>query len=314
VGGTIGGLLLESGFSTEFVSRGPHGRAIRQEGLRIRFPDREITVHAPCFESVDEVVWRPGDMALLATRLRDARQAMQQIPEARAFHIPVVCATSGMHAEQWARARFPLVLSMLVWLPVSHLRPGEVSVYAAECPGVLDTGPGHPGSRIELALATSLCRRLSKAGLDAVPRADIQRWKLARWITSLGSAAEAFVTDDWKTVAELARAEGEAVLDAAGVDRVTTAELQRRCQHVQPGLIDGRPRPGGPAWQSLHRGKPLESPWIEGAMARLGSKLGVPAPINRFLTNASKSPRPLLARQLLAAAGVSRTDGSGPPA
>jgi len=33
------------------------------------------------------------------------------------------------------------------------------------------------------------------------------------------------VTDDWKSVAKAAQAEGESILEAAGVERISTSEL-----------------------------------------------------------------------------------------
>ena len=298
MGGTIGGLLLQSDFSVELVARGDHGHRIREEGLSLRFPDRHLTVHPPCFESIDEIVWRPDDMVMVATKLQDAKSVMDQLVRADVTDLPVICASNGMHGEQWARQRFQTALSMLVWMPATHLQAGEVLVHSV-CPGVLDTGPVHSGSAYELQCAESLCSRLRRAGFDAEARPDIRRWKYAKWVTNLGSAAQALVTDDWKSVAEAARREGEAVLTAAGVDRVTVAELLERCHNVQLAAIDGEYRQGGSTWQSHQLGKSLESAYIEGAMADLGDRFGIPVPVNRLLAEVAKDPRPLTAAEVL---------------
>lgn len=299
VGGVVGGLVMQSDFSVEFVARGEHGHTIRNHGLTVRMPHRQFTIHPPCFQSLDEVNWRPNDLILLSTKLQDAKSVLVQMGRIGLREIPVACACNGMHAEQWARPRFDTVLSMLVWMPASFLKPGEVTVYAAECPGVLDVGPAHKDCPREWKLAESWSLRLNRAGFDSVARHDIQRWKLAKWITNLGNTAQALVTDDWQSVAQAARCEGEAVLDAANVDRVSTEELLQRCREVKMLPVDGQARQGGSTWQSQQRGQPLESRWIKGAMANLGRRVGVPTPVNQKLARAAIDALPMPARQFL---------------
>jgi 2-dehydropantoate 2-reductase len=297
VGGSVGGLLSESGLAVEFVARGAHGEALRQDGLALRLPERALTVRAPCVERVDSIEWRAGDVALLATKLQDAERALDDLVAAAGSELPVVCAVNGVDGEQWALERFSCVLSTLVWLPATHLVPGEVRLHSSGCRGVLDTGPCDD----DMALAEELCAQLCAAGFDAVARADIVRWKLAKWIANLGGAAQALVGDDWKSVAEAAQAEGEAVLDAAGLDRVSTAELLERVKLVGVAPVDDHRRDGGSTWQSRQRGQPLESRWIEGALAELAEEVGVAAPVNAALAAAAEAPRELTAAEVLGA-------------
>ncbi len=339
VGGSIGGLLIEAGHPVVFVARGAHGKKIRQDGLLVRMPDRAVQLQPPCVEQIDQIDWQPGDLAMLATKLQDAEAAMDQLVASGGSQIPIVCATNGVHAERWSNARFDTVLSMVVWLPATHLEPGEVRLHSGRVRGVLDTGPlpgdsavvrgrspdhtndasprnqpsmetfgqssGQVGrsahNRCATSLSIGLCTWLSAAGFDAQVRDDIQRWKYAKWITNLGSAAQAMVTDDWQAVAAVARSEGEAVLAKSGVPRVTTQELLDRTSHVEALPIDGHQREGGSTWQSHHRGKPMESRWIEGAMADLADEFGIRAPVNRFLSDTARAPRPLLASEVLTA-------------
>ncbi|MAG58583.1 MAG: 2-dehydropantoate 2-reductase [Planctomycetes bacterium] len=301
VGGSIGGLLADTDVRVTLVARGEHGAALRRDGLSLRMPDRAVWIAPPCVGRVDEVSWRSGDVALVATKLQDAVPALDALLDAAGPGLPVVCAFNGIHGEQWAKERFDTVLSMLVWMPATHLDPGEVRLHSKKCRGVLDIGPygdddaGSPA----FALAERFCVRLREAGFDAVARADITRWKHAKWITNLGGAAQALVTDDWKSVAAAARLEGEAVLDAAGTDRVPTDELLERCSAVTADAVDGQRRSRGSTWQSHARGQPMESPWLEGAMADLAAVVGVPAPVNATLAAAAQGPRRLTAKEAL---------------
>jgi len=91
------------------------------------------------------------------------------------------------------------------------------------------------------------------------------------------------------------------VLDAAGLARVPTARLRERVAAVRELEIDGERRPGGSTWQSRARGRPLESPWIEGALAELAAEVAVPAPINACLAEAARQARSLRAAEVLSA-------------
>lgn len=296
VGGAIGGLLHRSGFPVVLVARGPHGAALRRDGLSLRTPAERLHLQIPSVAQVSELRPLPGDVALLATKLQDAEAAMDELVAVAGPALPLVCAVNGVDGERWAALRFHSVGSMLVWIPAVHLAPGEVRIYGAPCPAVLDVGHYPSGAAPWI---DALCERLRHAGFDALPRDDIWPWKLAKWITNLGGAAQALVTDDWLIVAQAARAEGEQVLDAAGLERVSQDELLRRTEAVGAARIDGEHRPGGSTWQSRARGAPLESPWIEGAMAALGRSVGVETPILDALTLAAQTSRPLRAAQLL---------------
>lgn len=305
VGGSIGGYLHESNFPTVLIARGEHGLAIRKRGLNIRSPKRQVTVNPVCFESIREVSqhdggWRSGDVVMIATKLTDAESVMDEILDAGARQVPVVLATNGVHGERWAQSRFENVISMLVWMPVTHLNAGEVCVHGATCPGILDVGPVGSITDAQKSLSKDLAARLESIGFESTSRLDIDRWKRAKWITNLGNAAQAMVTDDWRAVAKAAQDEGVAVLQAANLEHVPKKKLFARVTSITLGEIDGQVRGGGSTWQSYQRGKPLESRWLEGAMADLADEVGVPAPVNRFLSDVSLEPRPLRAAQVLA--------------
>ena len=285
VGGTVGGLLFDAGLPVVLVARGEHGRAIRAGGLDLRLPEGPMRLDIPCVEHPSRVAWRPGDAVLLATKLQDARPALDDVLAAAGPDVPVVCATNGVHAERWAAERFSRVVSTVVWVLALHLAPGEVRLYSSGVRGAFDCGTsgewgdGEEGRR----LVDSLCAHLRVAGFDARPREDVAPWKHAKWITNLGGTALALGLPDAGELVLAARAEGEAVLDAAGLARIPTPEFRERMALVEAERVDGEERPGGSLWQSQARGTARETPWIEGAMARLAEEVGVPAPANARL-------------------------------
>lgn len=263
-------------------------------------PDRTTTIRPAVVENISEVQWKDGDVAVFATKLQDTLPLMDALREHAGGHVPVVCASNGVQGERWACDRFECVISMLIWMPATHLEPGEVNLYTADCRGVLDNGPADCRDTESAAnLSERLCGWLNTVGFDAVSRDDIHRWKHAKWITNLGNAAQALVSDDWKTIAKMAQAEGEQILSAADVERVPTRQLLDRCQSVMEQPIDGEDRPGGSSWQSFQRGQRMETEWLEGAMADLAQKIGVPSPVNSTLRRLAAEGRVVSATEFI---------------
>ena len=299
VGGSIAALLQQSGHSVAIVARGAHGQAIQQAGLLFKSPNIKARCQIDVSLSIPDLGWRSTDIALLATKLQDAESALDELLAAAGDELPLVSVSNGLHGEEWATARFRNVISMLVWLPATHLQPGEVTLHSgASGPyGVLDCGVACGAKAANMM--TQLCNALAHAGFDAVARDDIQDWKHAKWITNLGGAAQALVIDHWKTVAEAAQSEGVAILKAANRYPVTVEQLLARCSTVHMSDVDGKAREGGSTWQSYQRGLVLESPWLEGAIAVLAKSIGMDAPVNRRLADAASARRRVSAAEIL---------------
>jgi len=302
VGASLAGLLHQSGFPVVLIARGEHGRVLRESGLCLRMPHQTLRLKLTCYAHPEEVPWQPGDMAMLATKLQDARGAMDDLQAAAGKSMPLVCAVNGLHGEQWAAERFETVLSMMVWVLATHLLPGEVRLHSSGPLGVLDTGP-HQGAQAA-ALSAALCTRLRAAGFDATSRADILLWKRAKWISNIGGAAQALVSDDWQSVVRAARVEAQGILDAAGIERIPRERFLERVQQIRSEEIEGLAREGGSAWQSRERGQPMETPWIEGALVALAEQHGLRAPINARLAQASQTPRAYKSEEILGLGGL----------
>ena len=144
VGGSIGGLLHLSGHRVHFVARGPHGQRIRERGLRLRTPDSDQRLDVPSSATVPDLT--SSDVVILGTKLQDAAAALDAIRRATRAELPVVCAQNGLSGEAMAAQRGFLPIGMMVWLPATHLEPGEVRLHAANPRGVLDVGDWPSGA------------------------------------------------------------------------------------------------------------------------------------------------------------------------
>jgi len=139
---------------------------------------------------------------------------------------------------------------------------------------------------------------LEKSRFLAPVRADVTRWKYSKLLDNLNNAAEALCgreytgfgaaapqSSDAADLYRLTRAEGTAVLDAAGLAYASRPELaELRGDRVRIEPINGSARAGGSSWQSLTRGTgTIEADFLNGEIVLLGRLHGIPTPVNEAL-------------------------------
>lgn len=294
VGGTIGGRLAQAGHEVVLVARGPHLDALRaQGGLRLAAPEGMSVVGVPAVSGPDEVELTSEDVLLLTAKTQDAEGALAGWawkPVAggtvAAEDLPVLCAQNGVASERLALRRFRHVYGVCVWLPATHLEPGLVEAQGAPLSGLLHVGryPSGTDKTIERIGADLAASRFLA---PVVP--DVMRWKHGKLLANLGNAIEAVCgpgrDEHGKDLRRRVRAEGTAVLDAAGIAYAGNDENARfRADQVQIVKIDGKERGGGSSWQSLTRGTgSIEADYLNGEIVLLGRELGVPTPVNEVL-------------------------------
>ena len=298
VGGTIGGRLAQAGHDVVLVARGPHLDALRvQGGLRLATPEGTSVIGLPAVSGPDEVELTSDDVLLLAAKTQDAEAALAGWAwkpvtggsgkgTVAADDLPVLCAQNGVASERLALRRFRHVYGVCVWLPATHLEPGAVEAQGAPLSGLLHLGryPSGTDKTIERIGADLAASRFLA---PVVP--DIMRWKHGKLLANLANAIEAVCglagDGDSKELRRRARAEGKAVLDAAGLPHASNEENARfRADQVQIVKINGAERGGGSSWQSLTRGTgSIEADYLNGEIVLLGREFGVPTPVNEVL-------------------------------
>ncbi|WP_037604421.1 ketopantoate reductase family protein [Streptacidiphilus rugosus] len=296
VGGAIGGRLAQSGREVALVARGAHLDALRTEGLRLITPQGSELLRIPSYAHHEDLgPLRRDDVLVLAVKSQDAESVLRDWANAAVSGggtagetLTVVCAQNGVANERVALRYFANVVGMCVWLPSTHLQPGTVIAHCAPQSGILTLGRYPRGGDDADAVLAAVAADLVGAHFDAPVVPDVMRWKYGKLLNNLANALEALVGREQIEKAEdlwdAGRAEGVAVLDAAGI-AYSTEEERRAVQgeRMQVAPIADVPRAGGSTWQSLRRGGSVEADYLNGEIALLGREHGVPTPVNDLM-------------------------------
>ncbi|WNM31001.1 2-dehydropantoate 2-reductase [Streptomyces sp. Li-HN-5-11] len=295
VGGSVGGRLAQSGHEVVLVARGAHLAALREHGLRLRVPEGELTFPLPAVDGPEALgELRADDVLVLAVKTQDAEAALAAWGPApvagggtAAERLPLLCAQNGVEGQRIALRRFRHVYGVCVWLPSEHVEPGVVSAAGTPLTGMLHLGRYPHGSDDTLR---RIAADLERSRFEAPVVPDVARWQYAKLLGNLANAVEAVSGPLDGDEAALAlyhrvRAEGEAVLAAAGIEYASPEEQQKtRGDKITLVPLDGAPRGGGSSWQSLTRGTgTIEADHLNGEIVLLARLHGVPAPLNELL-------------------------------
>ena len=285
VGGVVAANLALAGAPVVAVARGEHGRVIRESGLRYESPAGMWVVELPVVTSIAEIDVTDDDVFLLGVKSQDTVGVLDDLRAAGVTDQPIVCMQNGVDNEREALRLFPRVYSICVMLPADHHSPGVVRVWTAPSSGLLDVGR-YPHGIDDLSV--QLAGTLETATFGSIPRDDIMKWKYRKLLMNLANAVEAVCGSEGVRgrLGEMVQAEGEAVLEAAGITVVSAEDdLARRGDALQIQAVGGEQlRAGGSSWQSLRRGTgTIETDYLTGEIVLLGRLHGVPTPANQVL-------------------------------
>lgn len=285
VGGVLGARLHQSGENVLLIARGEHRRAIAERGLRVISPEQDVTLPIPVAGAPGEAELGAADVIFLTVKGQDTLGALTALRDAAPADVPVVTAQNGVANEALALRLFSRVYGLTVLLPATHLEPGVVVTYGTRFSGTLDLGRIPDGVD---ELAADLATTLRAARFESTARADIMTHKYAKLIANLGNAVQAVcgTAADTTELTEKVRAEGRAVLSAAGIPHHVEdiADLAGRWERWGAREVPGHVRGGGSTWQSVTRGTgAAETDYLNGEIVLEARRHGLLAPLNAAL-------------------------------
>jgi len=288
VGGYFGGRLAAAGSDVSFIARGAHLAAIRERGICIQSPLG--TIHAPRVNTTDDPsAVGPVDLVLFTVKLYQTEAAVRQLSPLIGPDTLVVPLQNGVESvDVLSRALGPEhVAGGTAYLAAVVSEPGTIRHTAMNKMIV-----GLPGGGSS-ALLDRLVQAGRQAGFDAQlsPSITVEIWaKFARLtvfsgMTAVTRCSIGALRDD-VALAEMmrgalresimvARAKGIPLTDALVDDvQVDVAALP---WNAKSSMLE-----------DLERGRPLELPWLSGAVVRIGQEVGIETPIHRFIATVLK--------------------------
>jgi 2-dehydropantoate 2-reductase len=283
VGGYFGGRLAQAGCDVSFVARGAHLEAIRRDGLRIVSPkgDAHVTAVRASDDPRDLGV---ADVVLFTVKLYDAERAAAQLAPLVGPDTMVVTLQNGVDAvdivarhvgREHTAGGVAYVAAVIE--PAGTIRHTALDALIV---GELD------GAMSPRLLALKAAAERAGFGFTASARILVDLWsKFARLsvfsaMTAITRSPLGVLRASPPLMAMLERATWETI----AVGRAHGVPLDDGVMdEVMAMMRDMPPTAQSSMLSDLERQRPLELPWLSGAVVRLGAEKGVPTPTHDFV-------------------------------
>ena len=283
VGGYFGGRLAAGGSDVTFIARGAHLEALRTRGLIVHSPLGDVRLpRVSATDNPGDV--GPADIVFFTVKLYDTDRAAALLPPLVGPETAVVSFQNGVDS----------VSTLTKTVGGEHTAGGTAFIAAVIAePGVirhtandrLTFGEldGTRSARLERLL--DACRA---AGIQArlSDQIEVDIWAKFVWlsvfsgVTAVTRLPVGPIRDDADLMAmcQAAGMETMAVAHAKGIALPTKV-----FDDMVLGFQTLPPQVKSSMLEDLERGRPLELPWLSGAVVRIGSELDVPTPTHRFI-------------------------------
>lgn len=281
IGGYYGAMLQSGGADVTFIARGAQLEAFRQNGVAI---EGVKPLHLPKVKATDDPkTIGKVDIVIFSVKLRDTESAARQILPVIGPDTGIISLQNGVQKDDMLS---PIVgrehlLGGAAYIGVSVVRPGVIRKAGAMERLVFGELDNKVSPRCEAFLAAC------KAGnMVAEISTDIQTALWEKFVTLVTMSS---ITASMRSTIGPIRANPQArafALDIArevvAVGRAHGIGLPEDFADKRIGAVDGMaPEMRASMALDLELGKPLELPWLAGAVVDLGAQKGVPTPCCR---------------------------------
>jgi len=287
IGSYFGGRLLAAGEDVVFIARGPHLKAMQENGLRI------ISSHGDVHLKNIDATSNPTsvgkvDMVLFCLKLWDTDSGAELIKPMLGPDTAVYSFQNGIYAEprlaELLGARH--VIGGYAATPASIIEPGVVRQFGEWC----TLGFGEMDNRITPRI-NALLAACQKAKIDSLIETDIEAalWSKFVFITT-HSGATSFCrstegpirSDPWGREFLIGLAS-----EATAIARAKRINIPENFVDYVMKQIDGLPPDAqGSMYTDLQRGARLELEWLNGLVIKLGEQCGIVTPCHRAVMSA----------------------------
>src|SRR3954463_5281001 len=282
VGGFFGARLANAGNEVHFIARGAHLAAMRKNGLKVESGAGNLHVPKPNLHE-DPAEIGPVDVVMYAVKLGDVESAAHKLKPLLHERTLVIPFQNGVES--------PEILARVIGK--KHVLPGVAYIATGiSAPGVVT----HTGTMQRLQVgagADAFVAAAKAAGINIEQAEDIDRARWEKFVFLVGLSG---VTTLARRPVGFCRADPE--LRATFKAAMTETWSLGRKRGVRLGddfiddrmkFVDGLHADMKTSMQhDLEAGKPLEAPWLCGAVVRMSQESGLDAPVNRTIFAALK--------------------------
>ena len=284
VGGYFGARLAAAGEDVTFLARGAHLKAMQETGLHVESPSGNLDL--PKVQATDRPqAIGPVDVVLFTVKLYDVETSAATLQPLIGPDTVVITLQNGVEAMD---------------MVARHVGANHVAGGAAYVVVVIDK-PGHlrhttaqslvfgerDGRRSDRLVAfEEACTRAGFKG-KASTEVETDLWvkfvRLSTWsgMTTVTRSPMGVVRED----PALFKMMMDAIDEAIAVGKARGITFPADIIDSTLGMIKGfPPNSKSSMLEDLERGRPLELPWLSGAVARLGREAGVATPTHQFIT------------------------------
>jgi 2-dehydropantoate 2-reductase len=299
VGGYLGGKLALAGRPVVFLDRTPIIQVLVEHGLRLQEDSGEQVLDQPRTATTlsEAISLDTPDIVILCVKAYHCEAASRELGAVKDLAAPVVCVLNGIGNEETLAKEVgeSRVIGASLTSAVRLIEPGRVRVERLRGMGL---APHHP-------LGSQLANEMRDAGLNPILYDDVQRMKWSKALTNIISNATSAILgwvpalvfnhkglyrleiEALRETVRVMRALGLAVQDLPGVPvRLLASAVFLPPAVTMPifkrAAISGRGDKLPSFCYDIGRGE-SEAPWLNGAFAAEGRRLGIPTPANDVL-------------------------------
>jgi len=287
VGSFYGAMLARAGHAVTLIGRPAHVQAIQRDGLQLEMDGQLHTVRLDA--STDPAAVAGADLVLCCVKSGDTELAAQQLaPHVNAATLLMSLQNGVDNAETLARRLPCRVIPAVVYVAVALGGPGVVRHFGR---GDLAIGAMPGGTQSSVPEWPTLQTLVDFFAGALVPVRIVPDVAVELWAKLLVNCAYNAISGlaqmpysklaaqaDVRALQQDIVREVIAVAAAAGV----TLDLDASLEAVTKIAV-GMPQQLSSTAQDMARRKPSEIDHLNGYIARRGSELGVPTPVNRTL-------------------------------